>query len=237
MKENLTELVFILDRSGSMGGLEDDTIGGFNSTLDTHKAEEGEAVVSTVLFDHETKVLHDRVPIQKVEHITRNDYQVRGSTALLDAVGSSIRHIERVHSYLPEEYRPARTIFVITTDGYENSSHKYTYGAIKETIERKRKEDWEFLFLGANIDAVKEAERIGIHQDRAVTYMADSQGQRLAYESVNGALSEMRCSKKMSAVSGAWKAAVEADTAARGSKPDKHTSDQGSKLHKLFSRK
>ena len=148
------------------GGLESDTIGGFNATLDRHRNAEGEAVVSTVLFDNETKVLHDRMPIAKVPAMTERDYQVRGCTALLDAVGGAIRHITRVHGYLPEEYRPEHTIFVITTDGYENASRRYDYSTVKRMIEEKKESGWEFLFLGANIDAVGEAAKIGIEVAR-----------------------------------------------------------------------
>lgn len=217
MKENLTELVFIVDRSGSMGGLETDTIGGFNATLDAHRSAEGEAVVSTVLFDNEMLVLHDREPIAEVAPLTDRDYRVRGCTALLDAVGGVIKHIGRVQGYLPEEYRPARTIVVITTDGYENASRKYTYDQVKRMVEQKKEQGWEFLFLGADIDAVGEAARIGISQDRAVMNLADGEGQRVAYEAVTAATCMMRCAPADSEPMGAeWKAPVERDCAKRG---------------------
>ena len=217
MKENLTELVFIVDRSGSMGGLETDTIGGFNATLDAHRSAEGEAVVSTVLFDNEMLVLHDREPIAEVAPLTDRDYRVRGCTALLDAVGGAIKHIGRVQGYLPEEYRPARTIVVITTDGYENASRKYTYDQVKRMVEQKKEQGWEFLFLGADIDAVGEAARIGISQDRAVMNLADGEGQRVAYEAVTAATCMMRCAPADCEPMGAeWKAPVERDCAKRG---------------------
>ena len=164
MKKNLTEMVFILDRSGSMHGLEKDTIGGFNSMIEKQKKEEGEAFVSTVLFDHEVEVLHDRVPLDKVEKMTEDDYEVGGCTALLDAVGGAIHHIGNVHKYIREEDVPEHTIFVITTDGMENASRKYTQKKIKKMIEtQKEKYGWEFIFLGANIDAVKTARTYGIN--------------------------------------------------------------------------
>ena len=217
MKGNLTELVFIVDRSGSMGGLETDTIGGFNATLDAHRNAEGEAVVSTVLFDNETLVLHDRLPIADVPPLTGRDYQVRGCTALLDAVGGAIKHIGRVHGYLPEEYRPAHTIVVITTDGYENASRMYTYDQVKRMVEQKKEQGWEFLFLGADIDAVGEAARIGIAQDRAVMNLADGEGQRVASEAVASATCMLREAMPNSAPMGAeWKAPVERDCAKRG---------------------
>ncbi len=219
MKKHLTGLVFIVDRSGSMGGLETDTIGGFNATLGKHRQAPGEAVVSTVLFDNEMKVLHDRIPIAEVKDMTDRDYQVRGCTALLDAVGGAIRHISRVHGYLPDEYRPEHTIFVITTDGYENASVKYDYRTIKTMIEQKKEQGWEFLFLGANIDAVGEAAKIGISADRSVTYMADSIGTRLQNEAVAKATYAMRTQPTGGMrMDGAWKCEVEKDTAKRGGK-------------------
>ena len=217
MNENLTELVFIVDRSGSMCDLVSDTIGGFNATLGQHRAAEGDAVVSTVLFDNETEVLHDRLPIAQVANITEREYWVRGCTALLDAVGGSIRHIARVRSYLPEEYRPAKTIFVIITDGLENASRKYSRAQVRKLIEQKKEEGWEFLFLGANIDAVGEAGSLGISEDRAVTYLSDSVGQRKAYEAVGRATCAMRSMPCDAAPMGAaWKEEVEEDTAKRG---------------------
>lgn len=233
MKRNLTELVFIVDRSGSMAGLEGDTIGGFNATLARHREADGEAVVSTVLFDDRIEVLHDRLPIGEVRDLTDRDYWVRGCTALLDAVGGGIRHIEKVHGYLPEDYRPEHTIFAIITDGLENASHKYDRATVKRMIEQKKEGGWEFLFLGANIDAVEEAGRIGIAADRAVTYLNDSVGQGMAYDAMAKATCAMRsqsfeeaCAAPMGA---AWKKDVERDTARRGGA---HKHGKG-----LFSRK
>ena len=214
MKKNLTELVFILDRSGSMAGLEDDTIGGFNSMLTKQKGEEGEAVVSTVLFDNECEVIHDRMDIQKIEPMTRKEYYVRGCTALLDAVGGAIHHIGNVHKYAREEDRPEKTLFVITTDGMENASRKYSYDRLKAMIERqKEKYGWEFIFLGANIDAAKETARFGIHADRAVNYNADSVGTAVIHEAVSEAVCSVRASKPMS---DSWRRKVDEDYKKRG---------------------
>ena len=209
MKKNLTELVFILDRSGSMAGLEGDTIGGFNAMIEKQKNEPGEAYVSTVLFDNESIVIHDRVDIQKVAPMTRADYYVRGCTALLDAVGKAIQHIGNVHKYAREEDRPEKTLFVITTDGMENASREYTYDRLKLLIQRQKdKYGWEFLFLGANIDAAKEAARFGIGADRAVNYHADHQGTAVIYEAVSEAVCNVRASRPMSAN---WKKRVDED--------------------------
>ena len=186
MKKGLTELVMILDRSGSMGGLESDTIGGFNSMIEKQKKEEGEAYVSVVLFDDRSQVLYDRVEIQKVEPMNDKQYYVRGCTALLDAVGSAIHHIGNVHKYAREEDVPEKTIMIITTDGMENASRLYTYDKVKRMIERqKERYHWEFMFLGANIDAVKEAGRFGISASRAVRYEHDSVGTKLNYAVVS----------------------------------------------------
>ena len=214
MKKNLTELVFILDRSGSMAGLEGDTIGGFNAMIEKQKGEPGEALVSTVLFDHESEVIHDRVDIQRIEPMTRQQYYVRGCTALLDAVGGAIHHIGNVHKYAREEDRPEKTLFVITTDGMENASRKYTYDQLKTMIRRQQeKYGWEFIFLGANIDAAKEAARFGIREDRAANYHADSKGTAVIYEAVSEAVCSVRASKPMSAD---WKRKVDADYRKRG---------------------
>ena len=210
MKKNLTEIVFILDRSGSMSGLQDDTIGGFNAMIEKQKNEPGEALISTVLFDSVNDVLHDRVDIQKVEPITRKEYFVRGCTALLDAVGSAIHHIGNVHKYAREEDRPAKTLFVITTDGMENASRTYSYGRVKEMIERqKEKYGWEFLFLGANIDATKEAARFGISADRAANYHADSEGTDVIYGAVSEAVCSFRCDD--TPITPDWKRNIVAD--------------------------
>ena len=179
MKKGLTELVMILDRSGSMGGLESDTIGGFNGMIEKQRKEEGDSLVSVVLFDDVSEVVYDRVPIAKVEPMTDRQYYVRGCTALLDAVGGAIHHIGNVHKYAREEDVPEKTIFIITTDGMENASRQYTYEKVRAMIERqKEKYNWEFLFLGANIDAVREAGRFGIQASRAVKYEHDGAGTR-----------------------------------------------------------
>ena len=193
MKKNLTELVMILDRSGSMGGLEGDTIGGYNSMLQKQREAEGEVLVSTVLFDNVSEVLYDRIPLRNMPRMTEKEYYVRGCTALLDAIGGAIHHIGNVHKYAREEDRPEKTIFVITTDGLENASRNYTYEKVKQMVERqKEKYGWEFLFLGANIDAAREAGRMGIAPDRAVNYNCDSEGIARNYEGVNCAVTSIR---------------------------------------------
>ena len=214
MKKNLTEIVFILDRSGSMAGLEADTIGGFNSMIEKQKKEPGEAFVSTVLFDNETEVIHDRVDIKKIELLTDRDYYVRGCTALLDAVGAAIHHIGNVHKYAREEDRPEKTLFVITTDGMENASHKYSYDRVRMMIQRQQeKYGWEFIFLGANIDAAKEAARFGISEDRAVNYHADSTGTAVIYEAVSEAVCSVRACQPMT---NNWRRKVDEDYKKRG---------------------
>ena len=214
MNKNLTEIVFILDRSGSMAGLEGDTIGGFNSMIEKQKRESGEALISTVLFDNETEVIHDRVDIKKIALLTDRDYYVRGCTALLDAVGGAIHHIGNVHKYAREEDRPEKTLFIITTDGMENASRKYTYDRLKMMIERqKEKYGWEFVFLGADIDAAKEAARFGISEDRAANYHADSAGTAVIYEAMSEAVCSVRACRPMSAD---WKKNVDVDYKKRG---------------------
>lgn len=209
MKKNLTELVFILDRSGSMQGLEGDTIGGFNAMIEKQKKEPGEAFVSTVLFDDQTEVLHDRVKVSDVQPITGKEYYVRGCTALLDAVGGAIHHIGNIHKYARPEDVPEHTLIVITTDGMENASHCYSAWRVKEMIQRqKEKYGWEFLFLGANIDAVETAGHLGITPDRAVNYHCDSEGTRLNYQVLSQAVSAVRCSAPLD---GHWKDAIEED--------------------------
>ena len=194
MKKGLTELVMILDRSGSMSGLEADTIGGFNSMIEKQKKEEGEAYVSVVLFDDKIDVIYDRTDIRKVEPMTERQYYVRGSTALLDAVGRAIHHIATVHRYAREEDVPEKTIFIITTDGMENASREYRYEDVRRMIEHeKEKYHWEFLFLGANIDAVAEAGRFGIHPTRAVRYEHDSFGTQLNFKVMSDAVG---CARK-----------------------------------------
>ncbi len=183
MKKGLTEVVFILDRSGSMGGLESDTIGGYNSMLDKQRKEEGEAIISTILFDDQVEVLCDRRSVKEVKNITSSEYYVRGCTALLDAVGQSIHHINEVQKSLPESERPEKTLFIITTDGMENASKKYNYQKVKKMVEkRKKKNGWEFIFLGANIDAIEVAGRFGVSANRAVRYECDSKGTKLNFD-------------------------------------------------------
>jgi uncharacterized protein YegL len=193
MKNNITELVFILDRSGSMAGLESDTIGGFNSMIEKQKKQDGVCYVSTVLFDDESEVLHDRVKLGDIPKMTDKDYTVRGCTALIDAIGGAIHHIGNIHKYARNEDVPEHTMFVITTDGQENASHRYTSEQVKKMIERqKEKYGWEFLFIGANIDAVETAARYGISRDRAVNYNADGEGTQILYESVSKAVCNVR---------------------------------------------
>ena len=190
--KNLTELVFILDRSGSMSGLEKDTIGGFNGMIEKQKKEDGDMLVSAVLFDDRTEVLYDRVDIKAVKPMTDKEYYVRGCTALLDAVGGAIEHIKDVRKEVPKEERPEKTIFIITTDGMENASRKYTYDKVKSLIEKRKAKDWEFIFLGANIDAAKEAGRMGIAASRAVNYKYDAVGTALNFSVLNKAVGKMR---------------------------------------------
>ena len=209
MKKNLTEIVFILDRSGSMAGLVEDTIGGFNAMIGKQKAEPGQAYVSTVLFSNESQVIHDRVDVQKVAPMTRRDYLPGGCTALLDAVGDAIHHIGNVHKYAREEDVPEHTLFVITTDGMENASRRYTADRVKMMIQRqKEKYGWEFIFLGANIDAVETAACIGIQADRAANFVADGAGADATFASVNEAVCRVRNNAPMNAE---WRAAVDAD--------------------------
>ena len=210
----MTELVFILDRSGSMSGLERDTIGGFNSMIEKQKREAGEAVVSTVLFDNESVVIHDRLPLDKVPRMTEEEYFTRGCTALLDAVGGAIHHIGNVHKYARKEDVPEKTMFIITTDGYENASRRYDYDKVRKMIERqKEKYGWEFIFLGANIDAAKEAGRFGIDADHAANYHADRLGTAVIYEAVSEAVCSVRACRPMKAD---WKRNIDADYKKRG---------------------
>lgn len=192
MKNNITELVFILDRSGSMCGLESDTVGGFNSVLKEQKNAEGRAFVTTVLFDHEILTLHDRTDIAEVKPMTEEDYQTRGTTALIDAIGSSIDHIDSIHKYVRREDVPSKTMFVIITDGCENASHRYTSDRVKKSIEAHKELGWEFIFIGANIDAVETAGNFGISAERAINYCADKKGTGKVYEAVGKATVAMR---------------------------------------------
>lgn len=212
----MTELVFILDRSGSMAGLEKDTIGGFNSMLAKQRKEAGDAYVSTVLFNSESTVIHDRVDIDKVRDLTEDDYFVRSSTALLDAVGSAIHHIKNVHKYARPEDRPDKTLFVITTDGMENSSHRYSYEQVRKMIEHEQeKYGWEFIFLGANIDAAKEAGRIGIRPERAANYHCDSEGTEMNFMAISSLVSTMRCG---AGIDDDWSKTIDEDHKKRGKK-------------------
>ena len=196
MRKNTTEIVFILDRSGSMGGLEADTIGGYNSLIKKQKNKEGNVIISTILFDDVQEVLHDREDLTKIKPITDREYYVRGCTALLDAIGGAIHHIGNIHKYAREEDRPEKTLFIITTDGMENSSQRYSYEKVKRMVERqKEKYGWEFLFLGANMDAIEVAGRFGIEANRAVNYECDSKGTALNYQVLNETVSMVRASR------------------------------------------
>jgi len=216
-QNNITELVFILDRSGSMAGLESDTIGGFNAMIEKQRKEEGTCYVSTVLFDNVSEVLHDRVELSEIKPMTDKDYTVRGCTALIDAIGGAINHIGNIHKYARREDVPAHTMFIITTDGMENASRKYTSERVKQMIERqKEKYGWEFLFIGANIDAVETAAQYGIGSDRAVNYNADGKGTKILYESVAKAVCRVR---NCAPLSEDWSAEINADYQARGKNP------------------
>ncbi len=214
MNKNLTEIVFILDRSGSMAGLEDDTIGGFNAMVEKQKAEPGEAFLSAVLFSNDSEVIYDRTDIRKVEPMTDRQYRVGGCTALLDAIGGAVHHIANVHKYAREEDRPGKTVFVITTDGMENASRRYSYQAVQKMVAHEQeKYGWEFLFLGANMDAISEARRFGFRSDRAVRYNSDGAGTSLNYEVLSETISAVRCGAEIKAN---WCAPIEADFKKRG---------------------
>jgi uncharacterized protein YegL len=213
MKRNLTEMVFILDKSGSMAGMEQDTVGGFNAMIQKQKREEGDALVSTVLFSDASTVIHDRAELGKIEPLTEKQYFVGGCTALYDAVGDAIRHIGNVHKYAREEDRPEKTVFVITTDGMENASRRYSVGEVKRLITRqKEKYGWEFLFLGANIDAQSVADDMGIAEDRSACFVNDRRGNALKYEGISYAMSAVRGKKCMRSE---WKEAMEEDCRVR----------------------
>lgn len=218
MKKNLTEIVFIMDKSGSMSGLEKDTIGGYNSMLEQQRKEQGEVIISTVLFDNGTQVIHDRMDISKVKNMTKKDYVVGGCTALLDALGGAIHHINTVQKALPEEERPEKTMFVITTDGMENSSHTYTYEKVKKMVQKKQeKKNWEFLFLGANMDAISAANDIGIRAERASTYHCDAKGTAVNFMALSKAITNFRKAdaKCVGAALENWDEEVVADYQAR----------------------
>ena len=213
-KNGITELVFILDRSGSMRGLEKDTIGGFNSMIEKQKKQAGECYVSTVLFDNESEVVHDRVKLSEIEPMTEDDYYVRGCTALIDAIGGAIHHIGNIHKYARPEDVPEHTMLIITTDGMENASHRYTSDRVKHMIERQKKKfGWEFLFIGANIDAVETASRYGISSDRAVNYNADSKGTEILYNTVSASICQMRMDAPINAD---WSDEINKDYEKRG---------------------
>ena len=222
MSKGYTEIVYILDRSGSMSGLEADTIGGFNSMMEQQKKTGEKAVVSTVLFDNVCEVIHDRVPIEKVEKMTDEQYYVRGCTALLDAVGGAIHHIGNVHKYAREEDRPTKTLFVITTDGMENASRNYSYEKIQKMVKRQQKKyGWEFIFIGANIDAYEEAQKYGIRKDRAVNYVCDSIGTANVYAGVSKAvcgsmMAESSCEMDAFLNLGDWNVDIRNDFERRG---------------------
>ena len=216
MKKNLTELVFVVDRSGSMGGLESDTIGGINATLAKNRKLDGECMVSIVLFDNSADVLVDRVDIREVSDLTEADYQVRGCTALLDTLGDSIAHIDRVQRYMPSEYKAEKVIFVITTDGQENASKRHDYASVKKAVEQHVEQGWEFVFLGANMDAISEAGRIGIRPDRAATYLADSEGSKVMFATVGTFTEALRCANACVDLGAEWKEDIEHDLEARG---------------------
>lgn len=216
MKKNFTEIVFVLDESGSMSSLKNDTIGGFNSLIEKQKREDGGAVVSAVLFNTESRVLLDRVPLDKVEELTAKDYCPCGGTALLDAVGGAVKHIGNIHKYARPEDVPEHTLFVITTDGMENSSRHFSAAKVKKLISRQQeKYGWEFVFLGANIDAAETAASIGISRDSAVDCVADEAGCAVQYDAMCMAVSNVRKGRKLSA-SKAWRAAADADHSRRG---------------------
>lgn len=211
----MIEVVFILDRSGSMEGLELDTIGGFNAMLEKQRKESGDAYVSTILFDSTSEVIHDRLPIHEVPKLTDKEYYVRSCTALLDAVGGAICHIANIHKYARKEDIPERTLFIITTDGMENASHRYTYKMVRQMIQEQKEKGWEFIFLGANIDAVQEAERFGIDESMAANYHCDEDGTALNYEVINEAISSVRlCDAPLTAD---WKKKIDEDYQSRES--------------------
>lgn len=214
MKKEVTEMVFILDRSGSMGGLESDTIGGFNSLLKKQKNTKGKAIVSTVLFDDRVEILHDRENVRNIQPITEKEYYVRGGTALLDDLGGAVEHIRAMQKKMDKKERPVKTIFVIMTDGLENASTRYRYDKVKELVEREqRKHGWKILFLGANMDAIAEAAKMGIRASHTITFLNDTEGTKLNYCTVSTALSDMREAEELeeACLPSDWKAGIEKD--------------------------
>lgn len=214
MKENLTELIFILDKSGSMSGLEKDTIGGFNSLIEKQKKEEGDVLVTTVLFNEKMEIINDRKDIKDINPLTDKEYFVCGCTALLDAIGQTINHVKHVQESMKESQRPSKTLFVITTDGMENSSREYTYQKIKKLIDLvKEKDKYEFIFLGANIDSEEEAAKLGIDKDQAVNFKNDSAGIEINYCALDMAIKSVRVGKKLTK---AWRKTIDEDIEKRG---------------------
>lgn len=214
VNNNITELVFIIDRSGSMGGLESDTIGGFNSLVEKQKKQSGECFVTTVLFDNVVETIHDRIELKDVQKLSEEEYYVRGCTALTDAVGESVEHIEKIHRYVRAEDVPEHTMFVIITDGMENASHRYSGRQVKKMIEKhKEKDGWEFLFIGANIDAVSTAKDFGIDEDRAVDYRADRKGTSVVYRAMEKAVGCVRASAPLRK---SWSDEIKEDYKSRG---------------------
>lgn len=224
----LTEIVFVTDASGSMAGLESDTIGGINAVLDRNRKLEGEAIVSIVLFNTNTYAICDRMKLSEVKPISDKEYRVGGCTALLDAVGGAIRHTEQVQGYMPPEYKADEVVFVITTDGLENASRKYSYDQVKRAIERKQEEGWEFLFLGANIDVAAEAGRLGIKQENAAPFISDGIGSDIMFDSVANAVSSLRSEK---CISPEWSAPVRTDVKNAGNRRSDSSSRQSNSRH------
>lgn len=215
----MTEIIFIMDKSGSMRGLEEDTINGFNSMLEKQRKSDDETLVSTVMFDDECHVLHDRVPLKEVRLLTEEDYRPRGRTALLDAVGGAVSHIVNVHKRARQEERPETTLVVITTDGRENASQRYSYKMVKELIDKQQEIfNWDFIFLGANIDAVKEARHFGIKRDKAVNYHADKEGTQVTYEAISAYVESKRRVHDEAKDEYAWREKIDEDYKKRGRK-------------------
>lgn len=210
-----TEIVFILDASGSMSGLESDTVGGFNGMIERNREESGEAVVSTVIFNDKSRVLHDRIDIREVPRLTRRQYRCCGCTALLDAVGGAIKHVDLVQGVLPDGYKADKVLFVITTDGMENASRHFSYAQIKRMIEHRRERGWEFLFIGANIDAAAEAEHLGIDRERAADYLADEQGTEVLYSAMASAVASVRSAPAGGVLGNTWREGLDEDIRTR----------------------
>ncbi|MCR5564932.1 MAG: VWA domain-containing protein [Gammaproteobacteria bacterium] len=215
MKKGLTELVFVLDMSGSMSGLTQDTIGGFNSLIEKQKKEEGEAIVTLAVFNNEVYSIFDRIPIKDVKKLTEKDYCPQGCTALLDAVGFTINHIDAKHLELKDEFLPEKVMMVITTDGMENSSEEYTYTSIRRMIDKKKELGWEFIFLGANIDVQTEARKFGINEANAAEYNCDKKGLKISYDVLSKAVCQVRAT---GSVDKKWRAKIDEDVKERKTK-------------------